>query len=185
MEATNPRPPTKPSTDNDMMQMDNTSNRVYIYNLDDELSDSDSSVDDNKLAFLPEFDRQLRQSRIPASVLANSEGELAGRNLNNELVLYNVPSSLSVPEGQDSVRKAIIETRARARDKARREQEKERTAPMDIYKIANRQTVVAVKRPPFVRMDASNSIVATTAGVVSPGLQEIVTSDDPDAMDLS
>lgn len=33
------------------------------------------------------------------------------------MVLYNVPSSLSVPEEQDNVRKAIIESRARAREK--------------------------------------------------------------------
>jgi hypothetical protein len=33
------------------------------------------------------------------------------------MVLYQVPSSLTVPEGQDSVRRAIIEARTRARDR--------------------------------------------------------------------
>jgi hypothetical protein len=37
---------------------------------------------------------------------------------NQELVLYSVPKSISVDEGHDSVRKAIIEARARARAKA-------------------------------------------------------------------
>jgi len=37
-----------------------------------------------------------------------------------QLVLYGVPNSLSVPEEKDVVRKAIIETRARAaRERAR------------------------------------------------------------------
>src|ERR1700710_1511530 len=95
-----------------MMQVDDTKHKVYIYDLDAELSDSES--DDGKLVFLPDIEKHLRESRIPPSILANSEGELAG---NNQLVLYNIPSSLTVPEEQDSVRKAIIETRARARAK--------------------------------------------------------------------
>lgn len=98
--------------DEDIMQLDDTKHKVYIYDLDAELSDSES--DDGKLIFLPDIQKHLRESRIPPSILANSEGELAG---NNQLVLYNIPSSLSVPEEQDSVRKAIIETRARVRAK--------------------------------------------------------------------
>jgi hypothetical protein len=35
----------------------------------------------------------------------------------NQLVLYNVPTSLTVPEAQDSVRKAILEARGRIRDR--------------------------------------------------------------------
>lgn len=170
----------------DVMQMDNTSHKVYIYNLDDELSDSDSSsssADDNKLRFLPDFEKRLRQSRIPSSILANSDGELAGRNLSNELVLYNVPSSLSVPEGQDSVRKAIIETRARAREKARREQERARTAPMDIMNFMRANA--GGQRPPFVRMDASNDPAGPAAGTTnimrSSDMEEL---DDADAMEL-
>lgn len=94
------------------MQLDDTKHKVYIYDLDAEISDSES--DDGRLVFLPDIERHLRESRIPPSILANSDGELAG---NNQLVLYNVPRSLTVPEEQDSVRKAIIETRARARAK--------------------------------------------------------------------
>jgi hypothetical protein len=100
------------------MHLDDTKHKVYIYDLDAELSDSESSSDEGKLVFLPDIERHLRETRIPPRVLANNQGELAGNNL--QLVLYNVPSSLTVPEEQDSVRRAIVETRARAR--ARHEQ---------------------------------------------------------------
>ncbi|PSS08736.1 hypothetical protein M430DRAFT_81561, partial [Amorphotheca resinae ATCC 22711] len=99
--------------DDNVMQLDDTKHKVYIHDLDAELSDSESS-DEGKLVFLPDIEKHLRESRIPPSILANKEGELAG---NNQLVLYNVPSSLTVPKEQDSVRKAIIEARARLRAK--------------------------------------------------------------------
>lgn len=102
------------------MHLDDTKHKVYIYDLDAELSDSESSSDEGKLIFLPDIQKHLRETRIPPRVLANNEGELAGNNL--QLVLYNVPSSLTVPEEQDSVRRAIVETRARAR--ARQEQKR-------------------------------------------------------------
>jgi hypothetical protein len=95
------------------MQLDDTKHKVYIHDLDAELSDSESS-DEGKLVFLPDIEKHLREIRIPPSILANNEGELAG---NKQLVLYNVPSSLTVPKEQDSVRKAIIEARARHRAK--------------------------------------------------------------------
>jgi hypothetical protein len=95
----------------DTMQLDDSKHKVYIYNLDDELSDSDS--DDGKLIFLPDIEKHLRSTRIPASLLANPASATADQS--QQLVLYNVPSSLSVPEEHDSVRKAIIEARARAR----------------------------------------------------------------------
>jgi hypothetical protein len=110
-ETTLPIRPPQLSQDEDTMHLDDTKHKVYIYDLDAELSDSES--DDGKLVFLPDIQKHLRESRIPPSILANSEGELAGNT--QQLVLYNVPSSLSVPEEQDSVRRAIIETRARVR----------------------------------------------------------------------
>lgn len=106
--------------DDDSMQLDDTKHKVYIYDLDAELSESDS--DDGKLVFLPDIEKHLRETRIPPSVLANSEGELAG---NKQLVLYNVPSSLTVPQEHDSVRKAIIEARARVRARQQNQTEAE------------------------------------------------------------
>lgn len=162
-------PAQKAQTHNDdIMQLDDTKHKVYIYDLDAELSDSESS-DDGRLVFLPDIQKHLRETRIPPSILANSEGELAG--MNKQLVLYNVPSSLTVPEEQDSVRKAIIETRARAR--ARQEQKRNEA-------IRNAQTINAANG-----VDARDWYNGMTNGVsaIVPAPQEIV-EDDPDAMDL-
>lgn len=112
-----------------MMLLDDTKHKVYIYNLDDELSsDADSDLDDGRLVFLPDVERHLRANRIvpgvpgvPRPILPNKDGELAGM----QLVLYDDGvRSVSVPEEQDSVRKAIIE----ARERHRRRQQDERDA---------------------------------------------------------
>ncbi|RYP07822.1 hypothetical protein DL764_002277 [Monosporascus ibericus] len=97
------------------MQLDDTKHKVYIYDLDDELSssDGDESSDEARLVFLPDIEKHLLQKRIPPSVLANPEGELAGM----QLVLYREPTSLTVPEERDSVRRAIVEARQRLREK--------------------------------------------------------------------
>ena len=91
------------------MQLDDTKDRVYIHNLDEELADIES--EEEKLVFLPDIEKKL--SKIPKSVLLGEGHPSTG----SQMVLYSVPSSLSVPEEQDNVRKAIIESRARAREK--------------------------------------------------------------------
>lgn len=91
------------------MQLDDTKDTIYIYNLDDELSDIDA--EEEKLVFLPDIEERL--TKIPKSVLTSHEPSTTS----SEMILYNIPASLSVPEEQDNVRKAIIETRARAREK--------------------------------------------------------------------
>lgn len=151
------------------MQLDDSKHKVYIYDLDAELSDSESD-DDGRLVFLPDIEKHLRETRIPRSILANSEGELAG---NNQLVLYNVPSSLTVPEAQDGVRRAIIETRARARAK----QEEKRNAD-----ARNTQTASVSSNG---ALDARDWYHGKNNGSSSsvPDAQELV-EDDPDAMDL-
>lgn len=124
------RIPEGDSNDGDDMQLDDTKHKVYIYNLDDELassSDGESSADEGqqgRLMFLPDIQKHLLQNRIPPSVLANSEGELAGM----QLVLYREPESLSVPEEHDSVRRAVIEARNRLREKQRGEQQQQHEA---------------------------------------------------------
>lgn len=113
------------------MQLDDTKHKVYIYDLDAELSSADETSDydsqpgsptsgNGRLVFLPDIEKHLNRTRsqIPPAVFANSEGELAGHNINDmQMVLYRVPSSLTVPREHDSVRKAILEARARARQK--------------------------------------------------------------------
>ncbi|KAF4487932.1 hypothetical protein FAGAP_11202 [Fusarium agapanthi] len=116
--ASNPVP-------DETMQLDDSKHKVYIYNMDDELSSDSESDDPGKLVFLPDIEKHLRANRIPPSVLANSEGELAGM----QVVLYSDPKSLTVPEDKDSVRKAIIESRNRTRELQRLEREGMTEAP--------------------------------------------------------
>jgi hypothetical protein len=160
------------------MRLDDTKHKVYIYDLDAELSDSESS-DDGRLIFLPDIEKHLRETRIPPSILANSEGELAGQS--QQLILYNIPSSLTVPEEKDSVRKAIIETRARARAKQAQRISDTRSAQL------HHPVVNGVGSHGW-----SNSVVNSSSSAIpvdlqvregAPAAQEVV-QDDPDAMDL-
>ena len=91
------------------MNLDDFRDRIYIHDLDEEIADIES--EDEKLIFLPDIEKHL--TRIPASVLVAQNPPPSG----NEVVLYGVPESLSVSPEQDLVRKAIAETRARAREK--------------------------------------------------------------------
>ncbi|KAI1815577.1 hypothetical protein GGS20DRAFT_543017 [Poronia punctata] len=123
-------PPPPPQNANDTMQLDDTKHKVYIYDLDAELSScsSDSECDggSERIVFLPDIEKHLaRVSRIPPAVFANQDGELAGHNM--QMVLYSEtePSSLTVPREHDSVRKAILEARARLRDKQQQREEEE------------------------------------------------------------
>ncbi|CAF9943104.1 MAG: hypothetical protein ALECFALPRED_010606 [Alectoria fallacina] len=106
--------------ESESMQLDDTKDKVYIHNLDDELADIES--EEEKLVFLPDIEKKLgMMGKIPKSVLLGEGHPSTG----NEMVLYSVPSSLSVPEEQDKVRKAIIESRARAREKQMQDAEVE------------------------------------------------------------
>ncbi|KHN96798.1 uncharacterized protein MAM_05354 [Metarhizium album ARSEF 1941] len=94
------------------MELDDSKHKVYIYNLDDELS-SESSDEEGRLVFLPDIRKHLRESRIPKQVLANRDGELAGM----QLVLYKEPASLLVPEHKDGAPSAVLEAKQRIREK--------------------------------------------------------------------
>lgn len=98
------------------MQLDDSKYKVYIYNLEDELSSESEAENDGKLIFLPDIEKHLKQNRIPNQVL-NAQPSPDPDYLNKQLVLYRVPASITVPEEQDSVRKAILEARTRMREK--------------------------------------------------------------------
>lgn len=115
--------------------------KVYIYDLDAELASLASSSDHDEgdynsneqnspasaVIFLPDIERHLRSTRIPKSVLRpDDQGMFAGRDAKEmQLVVYGeAPRSLSVPEEQDGVRRAIIEARHRAREEGERVQER-------------------------------------------------------------
>lgn len=103
-----PRPPRGPRSSSSM-DIEDTPHRVYISDLAAELSDISS--DEENPIFLPDIEKHL--SKIPAHVLRGPEQPRS--NEHNQMVLYNVPASLSVPEEQDGVRKAIVEARQRIR----------------------------------------------------------------------
>lgn len=114
----------------DSMRLDDTRDKVYIHDLDEEVSDIES--EEEKLLFLPDIEKRL--TKIPKSVLISQSQP----PISNEVVLYSVPESLSIPREEDSVRKAIIETRARAREKQAPEAEAPRsqqqsTVPDTVY----------------------------------------------------
>ena len=153
--------PANPSED-DLMQVDNSKYKVYIYSIDDELSSSESEPEDPRLVYIPDLQTYLDANRIPPSVLPNSDGELAGM----QMVLYNVPTSLTVPEEHDSVRRAIIEARGRAREKQRGLSEGKGSANV---------------------LSPGGDVDATVNQAVSIGSSypDVQYQDDPDAMDLS
>ncbi|KAL2135624.1 hypothetical protein VTI74DRAFT_7574 [Chaetomium olivicolor] len=162
----------KPTNDDDsVMHLDDTKYKVYIYNLDDELSSDNESDSAGKLVFLPDIEKHLRRTNrlpLPTRVLdprPDPAAELAGK----ELVLYSVPKAISVPEEQDSVRRAIIEARARAREKARLEREQ---AAQQAAAAAAVVPVVASSVGSGLGDVAMDSDAASSAGY------------DPDAMEL-
>ena len=132
------------------MQVDDTKDRIFIANLDDELAQV--AAEDDEIVFLPQIERRL--TKIPKSLLtSHNPAALAGTG--KELVLYNMPTSLSVPEEQDSVRKAIVEVRERQRERGAEER-------------------IAVSAPVEERMDGGSSAEFTA----SDGFHDV------DAMDI-
>lgn len=115
--------------DDGWMQLDDTKEKVYIYNLDQELADIES--EEERLVFLPDIEKKL--GKIPKSLLRGHSQPA----VNTQMVLYNVPSSLTVAPEQDNVRKAIIETRARAREKQLEDARASKANNDDISKLVN------------------------------------------------
>ncbi len=95
-------------TSNDSMQLDDTKDRVYIHNLEDQIAEIE---DEERMIFLPDIEKKL--GKIPQYLLTGDLRPTA----ENQIVRYGIPASLSVPEEKDNVRKAILESRARAREK--------------------------------------------------------------------
>ena len=139
------------STD-DLMPLDDTKDKVYIHDLESEIAQIEA--EEPKSLFLPDIDRKI--SAIPQQLLQSQAS-----NANTQMVLYQVPSSISVPEEQDHVRRAIIATRARAREKQAREAEETQK-----------------KNEEHVHDDDHMN------GLVTDRVEEQSENYDPDAMDL-
>lgn len=174
----------------EMMLLDDTKHKVYIYNLDDELSsDADSDPDEARLVFLPDVERHLRANRIvpglpgapggsvPRPILPNKDGELAGM----QLVLYDDGvRSVSVPEEQDSVRKAIIEARERHRRRQQDERDARAAANNPLLRPESRATFATPVRVAPGQQQFGNDGMA---GMASAGPGVDVDADD-DAMEI-
>lgn len=105
---TSAQPVTTNGVTGDSMQLDDTKNKVYIHNLDEQLAEIDN---EERSVFIPDIEKKL--GKIPQYLLTGDMRPTA----QNQIILYGIPASISVPEEQDNVRKAIIESRARAREK--------------------------------------------------------------------
>jgi len=92
----------------DTMSVDDTRDKIYISNLEEEIQDAED--EEEKLIFLPDIERKL--NKIPTWVLTGEPAPPPG----NQVVLYGIPESLSVSKEQDNVRKAMLESRSRARE---------------------------------------------------------------------
>lgn len=170
---TAPTPTPIPNTTvNDGMDVDPTRDRIYIADLDAELASSEDE-DAEKLIFLPDIEKKF--SRLPHQVYESSN--YRGDSGPQELVLYSDPKSLSVDEGHDSVRKAVVEARQRAREKAAVESQARQEDMERSYGVAG-----------MGRGDVNGDGGVETAhgygdvGYMSP--LRFDQEDDPDAMDL-
>ncbi|KAB8253607.1 hypothetical protein BDV32DRAFT_133861 [Aspergillus pseudonomiae] len=89
----------------DLMILDDTKYTVYIHDLEREIAETELPSD--SITFVPGIVENLRA--IPRFITTEA------KPMCNELVLYREPASLTVPRERDTVRKALIETRERAR----------------------------------------------------------------------
>jgi hypothetical protein len=147
------------TVEDDAMNVDDTRHRVYVQNLDAEIAEIEANEPEERLIFLPDIEKHF--SRIPEHLLSSPQDALRAAQ-QQELVLYSVPRSLTVDEGNDSVRKAILDARQRARDKAAeeaRQEEMERQYAQD-----------------------DGDAVETAHGY--GGGYDASVQDDPDAMDI-
>ncbi|KFY36938.1 hypothetical protein V495_07508 [Pseudogymnoascus sp. VKM F-4514 (FW-929)] len=166
--------PERQEVDDDTMRLDDTKHKVYIYDLDKELEEIESSEDEDKLVFLPDIEKRLLNRRIPSSVFANKDGELAGMNRSQAMVLYDIPHSLTLTDEKDSVRKAIIEARRRAQEKLGVVQPEDNGETSET-RIAQSASMPPISAPPFTNSNA----------VSDPTLEPMdVEQGEADVMDL-
>lgn len=100
------------------MDVDDTKDRIFIGDLDAEIADIDAHQPEERLIFLPDIEKHF--SRLPRQVLVgNTSDQAQSTPADQQLVLYSVPQSLTVDHSNnDAVRRAIIDARHRARDRA-------------------------------------------------------------------
>lgn len=142
-----PKSRPRPVDDDDCMQVEDTPHRVYIHDLAAELSDIES--DEENPIFLSDIEKHL--AKIPKHILVGPEPKATK---DNQLVLYNVPTSLTVAPDKDNVRKAIVEARARLREQqANPVVEPERVLARSEAPMQQRNTSVPQDDPDAMEID--------------------------------
>ena len=126
-----------PFPDSDPMTLDPQShsapNRIIITDLSSEIAqieaDEALATPRNHLIFPDDIDKKV-SAFSPHHLLTRGQNHdrhayipRPPENLSTALILYKEPSSISVPEEEDVVRKTIIEARKRAREKTAAEQQ--------------------------------------------------------------
>ena len=99
-----------------------TPTRVVINDLDAELAEIEaeeerSRQNDQEQAFFLPDDVEKEINSVPQHVLRNGNTTTADPPPSQALILYKNPTSISMREEEDAVRKAVREARARLRDK--------------------------------------------------------------------
>jgi hypothetical protein len=133
------------------MTIDETPHRIIINDLSRELAQieaEEQAAHDSNNVFLPDWDKKV--SGLPHAVLGGAVSRNHDRNAprhhlwpglsqpqhiddpSSALILYRDPTSISVPEEEDAVRKLIISTRKRAREKALEDQKERERLEMEI-----------------------------------------------------
>lgn len=99
------------------MEVEETKDKIYIHNLDAELAEDEPGPEEERLIFVPDIERRF--TRIPKHVIRNGEAfgtpyPIYEQPTAGELILYATPQSLTTAPEHDSVRRAILESRARS-----------------------------------------------------------------------
>lgn len=117
-----PPPQKLPSNNDDFMPVDDNPHRIFIDDLDAAIAEIEAEEraakekQQEQAFFLPD-DVEKEMSSVPNHVLKNNASGAIEPAPSQALVLYKDPLSLSIPEEDDAVRKAVHEARQRIRDR--------------------------------------------------------------------
>jgi hypothetical protein len=139
------------------MQVEDTKNKVYIFDLDKELAEIESGEDTP--VFIPDIEKHIM--KLPKSVLIGDDVKAAA---NKQMILYRPPPSFTAPTDKNCIRKAIIESRRIAKEK---------------------QASQVLDSPNgFVASRCHSILQAQLDRPIKESVQPAIVNDDPDAMDI-
>lgn len=121
------RPDALDEHDSGMMSVDDTTDRVWIHDLDAEIAEIEAE-EARAQSGIQLTEAGKESSKIPQYLLNLNTTPDEGQS-NMQMILYRDPISISVPEEHDAVRKTIVEARRRMREKQAEERQKESPLP--------------------------------------------------------